>query len=311
MSSFSSVRTNGCRFNSGLFLFFRHYVSFSSHFMQLRGTFTAVFAVAVFALPVGIFGSGFEDQIARRREAKRAALDTLEVRIGVNDVNDTGSRKVGGNDYVAGDSSTFRGKLYNFLNRQETVAADVFEKFIHFLILGTVVLFMVDTLGDDFINPRLQSIMNKIEFIMMFTFTVEYTMRLYAASEDPKHKGFTGQMNYVVGLFPLIDLLAVLPYWTEVPFIVSGNSSGQVVKFLRLLRMIRFEKYMNILSFFDDAVKESMDILTVTGFSALLLWIFFSSVLYMTERDSADGDMANYYVRIRSFCFSHGFRCWI
>jgi len=262
---------------------------------KVLGTFTAVFAVAVFALPVGIFGSGFEDQIARRREAKRAAMDTLNVGEGDNDVNDTRSHEVGENNFVVGDNSTFRGKLYNFLNRQDTLAANVFEKFIHFLILGTALLFMVDTLGDYYINSHFQSIMNIIEFIIMVIFTVEYIMRLYSASEDPKHIGFTGKMSYVVGLFPLIDLLAVMPYWMEVPFIASGNPSGQVVKFLRLLRMIRFEKYMNILSFFDDAVNESMDILTVTGFSALLLWIFFSSVLYMTERDTADEDMANYY----------------
>ena len=79
---------------------------------RVLGTFTAVFAVAVFALPVGVLASGFDDQIAKRREMRRTAeegggYDSREVTVEVEDV-------------VMGDPSTCRGRVYDFLHRHSS-----------------------------------------------------------------------------------------------------------------------------------------------------------------------------------------------
>ena len=59
-----------------------------------------------------------------------------------------------------------------------------------------------------------------------------------------------------------------------------------------MLRLFRFEKYSQAFTTFDDVIRENLDILTVTGFSAFLVWVLFSSILYLMERDSADDEMA-------------------
>lgn len=70
---------------------------------------------------------------------------------------------------------------------------------------------------------------------------------------------------------------------------------GPIPGLFLLIKILHFEKHSKAFTTFDDVVRENMDILTVTIFSAILLWIFFASILYYTERDNPDEEMAPYY----------------
>jgi hypothetical protein len=67
------------------------------------------------------------------------------------------------------------------------------------------------------------------------------------------------------------------------------------VKSLRLLRILRFERYTHAFLSFDDVIHRNIDVLAVTAFTALLIWVFFSAFLYLSERDSPDAEMAANY----------------
>lgn len=70
---------------------------------------------------------------------------------------------------------------------------------------------------------------------------------------------------------------------------------SSIVQFLRMFRLLRFEKYTKAFTTFDDIIRENQDVLNVTLFSALLMWILFSAVLYFCERNNPNEDMANFY----------------
>lgn len=44
-----------------------------------------------------------------------------------------------------------------------------------------------------------------------------------------------------------------------------------------------------------NVVVRHADVLTVTAFSALLVWVLFAAILYLTERDNPDGEMQENY----------------
>ena len=46
---------------------------------------------------------------------------------------------------------------------------------------------------------------------------------------------------------------------------------------------------------FDDVFSRNLDVLSVTFFSSLLLWVFFGALLYVTERNNPDPEMAANY----------------
>jgi hypothetical protein len=252
---------------------------------KVVGTFVAIVAVAVFALPAGIIGNGFEDLIAKRR---------LE---GPPPVREDGGMTIG----FAGSSSTKRGRMYNFLYAETSWGSKTFANFVSILILGTALTFMFDTVSG--IPSYIHIFFDVFELFSVIVFTVEYVLRVYAAKEDPKYNGKYGRLSYMTTFLPIVDFLAVAPYWLEVALtgkvvISYSDASGtgsNLVKSLRLLRMLRFERYTHAFTSFDDVIYRNRDVLTVTAFTAVLFWILFGAILYYTERENPDSEMAGYY----------------
>jgi len=254
---------------------------------QWVGTLTAIVAVAVFALPAGIIGNGLEDVIAERRKYQDDPAPIVENRALTS-------------GFQASDDTT-RGSWYNFIHAHTSAQAQGFDIFINMLIVLTSFTFMLDTLSD--LPSHIHIVLDSFELLSVSIFTIEYALRVYASKEDPKYSGPNGRLKYCMTFLALVDLLSVLPYWIEVgltgkvitPYSDSSSTMSNVVKALRLLRILRFERYTHAFTSFDDVIMRNADILSVTLFSALLVWVLFAAILYLTERDNPDPEMAENY----------------
>jgi hypothetical protein len=250
------------------------------------GTITAVVAVAVFALPVGIIGNGFEDEIEKRRTQ-----------------GDTGPIDEEG--YLTPGFTTvgvsMREKVYNFLHAMTAYGSTAFDHFINILVITTALTFMIDTLNGT--NPMLHVTLDTIEFVSVVIFTLEYLARVYSIKEDPKYSQGGGRFLYMLTFLALVDLLSFFPYWCEAlatgefvtPYSDSSSSWSNLVKALRLLRILRFERYTHAFTSFDDVIRRNKDVLFLTAFTAILFWVFFGAFLYFSERDNPDEEMASNY----------------
>ncbi len=253
---------------------------------MIVGTLTAIVAVAVFALPAGIIGNGFEAEIEKRTAKEEEVAPIVE----------QGLRTEG----FQGDSMTSGGYWYNFLHAQSLPGSVAFDMSINVLVIGTTLTFMIDTFDD--LSATVNSIFDVFEFVAVVVFTLEYILRVYSAAEDPKFQ--SSRWGYLTGFLPVVDLLSVLPYWAQIAWtgtIWSGtvgsstSFGGNLVKSLRLLRILRFEKYTHAFTSFDDVLSRNLDVLAVTAFTAILFWVFFGAFLYFTERDNLDPEMASNY----------------
>ena len=258
---------------------------------QALGTVTTVFAAAVFALPAGIFGSGFENEISKRQEAKKADDGDVELSGGLR-----GGIHV--MDSVA-DSSTFQGAVYNFLHCQTTFASKIFEFSMNGLIVATTIVFMLDTVTNNKALDGWHGIFDTFQNVAFFIFTIEYILLMYCVVENPQFLGTSGRIAYAQDFLRLVDLASILPFGVMVllfPFLPSDHTAFyNLAKFCLTLRLFRFEKYSQAFTTFDDVIRENLDVLTVTGFSAALLWVLFSSILYLSERNNPDEEMASRY----------------
>jgi len=249
---------------------------------KIVGTLVAIVAVAVFALPAGIIGNGFEDLISKRRlqEPPPERIDD------------------GMTPGFVGDNSTLRGRTYNFWFAEVSWGSTTIENCINALILGTSLTFMLDTVAG--MPAWTDTFFDVFEFFSVCVFSVEYACRFYAAQEDPKYNGPFGGLKYMTSFLSIVDLLAIVPYWIYIAttgrIITPSETKGDVlVKSLRLFRVLRFERYTHAFSSFDDVIRRNLDILTITGFTAVLFWVLFGGILYYTERDNPDGEMAGNY----------------
>jgi len=258
---------------------------------QIVGTVTSLVAVFIFALPVGIIGNGFETEIDKRRK-----------NIDESPIVEGSTNTLG---FVANDGGSLSSSLYNFYYHSESKPGKYFEHLINFLVVGTALTFMIDTIDELPDGYRLAQ--SYFEFFAVLVFTAEYGTKIYATVvTDPKYATMSlssGLWNYATTFLPFVDLLGFLPYWIVLfgfggqIIDISGPSdgSGTFVKALRLLRIFRFEKYTHAFLSFDDIFTRNADVLGVTFFSSVLLWVFFGALLYMTERDNPDPEMASNY----------------
>jgi len=243
---------------------------------KILATFTAVFAVAVFALPVGVVASGFEDQIAKRRE--QLALD-------VQEVEDTEVEE----EFV-GDVTTFRGRVYNILHQERSPKAKLRKTFTDMLIIAVAISFIFDSVAGHS-SGVVHQILVWFQFFSFLVFAGEYILRMYSAGENPKYRG-SGLGRYAKQTVLLIDAFSIFPYLVG---LVTLSEVGAGYSLFLLFKIFHVGSTNKAFATFGNVIKEHKDVLTVTGFSAVLLWIFFSSILYYTERDSPDEEMKTYY----------------
>jgi hypothetical protein len=260
---------------------------------QIVATLISLVAIFIFALPVGIIGNGLEAEIDKRR---KNAEESAIVERSINTVG-----------YTA-DGESPAASLYNFFYVSNSSLAKHFEYLINLLIVGTALTFMIDTIDE--LPESYRLFQSYFEFLAAIIFTVEYGARIYSTLTcDPQYTNTSlsnGLWAYATSFLPLVDLLGFLPYWI-VLFGFGGhivdtsgpsNIGGAFVKALRLMRIFRFEKYTHAFLSFDDIFTRNSDILSVTFFSSILLWIFFGALLYISERDNPDQEMASNYVSV-------------
>mmetsp|Transcript_4500 Transcript_4500/g.12513 ORF Transcript_4500/g.12513 Transcript_4500/m.12513 type:complete len:519 (-) Transcript_4500:133-1689(-) len=67
------------------------------------------------------------------------------------------------------------------------------------------------------------------------------------------------------------------------------DQHDEYLRMLRLLRLLKLDKYVPSISLIDDVFRLKKDMLVVTGYAAVTLWILFSALLYVFEyRDSTN-----------------------
>eukprot|EP00752_Nemacystus_decipiens_P005802 g5248.t1 len=333
------------------------------------GAFTAVVAVAVFAIPTGIFGAGFEDMIQHRKQGKQqeqqgqegrgqeaagrpdsplyissesngSAAPASEVsaasgagagyftlapppgehggRKNSADISGHaygdgggGGRNGVGGGFLAGlgvgqggqEDGADEGDGFSFLDTRTRVGKR-YRTFLLAVVVLDILAFFASTtfyLQDgDLVGAGVA--LGALEIFSVAVFTADYAARVMsAAAEDGgRCPCGGGAMRYVVSFYGVVDLFSVLPFFLGLPVCgglrnLSPALLPTLVRSCRLIRMLKLERYVRAFEVFDDAIRDQLDILAVSGFFALVAWIFASSLLYYTERNGPDPSMTPYY----------------
>jgi len=132
-----------------------------------------------------------------------------------------------------------------------------------------------------------------LKFILSFgcIFFVDYVLPIYSG------KDLGGRFTYSTRFSPLVDLLSVAPYWIDIVFsaqMLTSSADNSIMStnvcYCQLPSPCKARKYTTAFTIFDDVIRDNVDILGVTAFSSVLLWILFSAILYYTERDNPNGE---------------------
>ncbi len=163
-----------------------------------------LFATAIFGIPIGLLGAGFEELVTNKHED---TPDELEI-ISEERVTDNQS------------STELELFCYRIVNGIGSQAAIYFEMSIYFLIAASVTVGIIQTV-DGYGNA-----FSLLEVFAVLVFTVEYIMRFigaavdpaFASSKDGDDSATWSRLKYMISFYSVIDLLAILPFYLAVLF---------------------------------------------------------------------------------------------
>ena len=158
-------------------------------------------------------------------------------------------------------------KIKRIVEETDTTPGKIFDIFIQFLIVLSLISFSIETLPD--LSENIKRLLKITEAIVVVIFTVEYLLRLFIADK---------KLKFVFSFYGLIDLFAILPF-----YITKGIDlrSIRIFRLFRLVRAFKIFRYSTAIQRFKIAfleVKEELTLfLVATGF---LLFITSVGIYY-------------------------------
>lgn len=168
----------------------------------------------------------------------------------------------------------------------ESKADKFINVFIITLIVLNVIAVMLETI--EHIHTKYRIYFDWFDRISVYIFTVEYVLRVWSCTHDPRYKGsIKGRIKYMLSPGALIDLLAFLPSYIHRIIDID-------LRVLRLLRLIRFFRLFRLTAYTRSAqmifnvFRSRINELLLSLVLVLFLIIIASCLLYFAEHLAPD-----------------------
>ncbi|MGN0201532.1 MAG: ion transporter [Candidatus Cryptobacteroides sp.] len=172
--------------------------------------------------------------------------------------------------------------FYNIIFESDTPEGKAFDIVLMVCILLSVIIAIF---GSTFKAEWLRSTVFFLEYFFTAFFTIEYILRIYC-SHNPK--------KYVLSLFGIIDLLAILPMYLG--FFLPQIQYAIVFRCLRLVRVFRVLKLFSFLTegnMLMRAIIASWKKIAVFFLFVVLLVICLGTLMFMVEGNREGTMFAN------------------
>ncbi len=171
-------------------------------------------------------------------------------------------------------------------------ASRAFDIFLITLIFVNAVALIVGTV--EHIHQQASVVFTSIERVSVGIFTVEYLLRVWCCTADPRYSHpVTGRLKYMVSFLAIVDLLAFLPFY----FVPLVNLHGLDLRFLRAIRLLariaRLGRYSSGVRTLGRVIQDKQSELATVILVLSVLLVMASSMMYFAEKDAQPDKFAN------------------
>ena len=164
--------------------------------------------------------------------------------------------------------------------RPGDTASRIFDICILTLILLNVIAVVIGSVKS--LEARWGLFLNDFEIFSVAVFTLEYLIRLWSCTADPRFAGrIGGRLRHALRLISIIDLLAVLPFY--LPLLGIDLRSLRVLRLLRILRVAKIGRYYTSLNLIKQVLLSKREELVLSSFMMGLLLVVSSTLLFYCE----------------------------
>jgi voltage-gated potassium channel len=177
----------------------------------------------------------------------------------------------------------FKQRVWQLIETAEgdDLPSRVVDLFIIALIALSTAVVVLDSVPG-LLSP-FQSAVRAFEYFVLATFSVEYLVRLWACTADPRYSSpVRGRLHYATTPLALVDLAAILPFYLPW-FLPRGLLFLRVLRLVRLLRLFKVGRYSAAPRLVLRALRRRSAELLAALFVLFLLLVSMASLLYLAE----------------------------
>lgn len=155
------------------------------------------------------------------------------------------------------------------------------ENYVDYAIIGLIIISTLSVFISTFeISPFWERVLNVIDLVTVITFTIEVSLRIWAADEiSPKYKGFWGKVRYCFSFYGLIDILSTYTFYISL-FVPLPYS---MLKSLRVLRLLRVFRYMHSFRLLQQVFSSKSKEMLISLQFLVIVTLMLSFVLFFYE----------------------------
>ncbi|CAM9194722.1 unnamed protein product [Chrysoparadoxa australica] len=267
---------------------------------RVIGCFTAVVAVAVFAIPTGVMGAGFETRIIKRkvRSSSHSSPITCICLLALSLTFTYSLCLALCCPHLTAYCSVDMAKQLEQSARGDAPvgqgpAGHNYQRATCCVLAVHVITLMISTMVNVEFQPQNSEVSTALlaaEVLSIAFLTADYVARLWSDE----------WLHYVASFFGLVDLAAIAPFYIGLMVFgrvgVTSHAMGlTVLRVVQVMCLLKLERWFKAFATFDDVIRANADVLAVSGFAAVVMWVFASSLMYFAERNNPDPDIAKYY----------------
>ncbi len=159
----------------------------------------------------------------------------------------------------------------------------LFDLFIMALILINVVAVVFGTVEP--LATEHERLFTLIEVVSVGIFTVEYLLRLWSATADPRFRGIViGRARFAVRPLSVIDLLAIAPAY--LPFLGLDLRVLRFLRVFRIFRLLKLGRYSSAFRLIGRVIARRREELVLSLLVLLILLVISASLMYSAEHEA-------------------------
>ncbi|MCM4171858.1 ion transporter [Arenibacter sp. TNZ] len=166
-------------------------------------------------------------------------------------------------------------KIRTLIDDNTTKSGKIFDYFIQFLILISLISFSIETLPNN--SPQTINILNIIEISCVAIFSAEYLLRIFVAKNP---------LKYIFSFYGIIDLLAILPFYLRAAIDLRALRAFRVFRIFRALKLIRYNKALKRFHIAAGIVKEEIVLFFIV--TSILIFLSASGIYFLENEEQPE-----------------------
>ena len=177
---------------------------------------------------------------------------------------------------------SFRDQVWSALENPED--GGWVGKFLHGVILWVIVLTLVAVVAESVpsLRTRFASVFDGFEVFSVLVFTIEYLLRLWSCTSDPRYaQPVRGRIRYACSFMAVVDLLSFLPFYLV--FLSLDLRMLRAMRLVRLLRVAKLGRYSQASGILLKVIQSKKEEMLLTMSFLLILSVICATLMYYAE----------------------------